>query len=288
MQTESKTIPLSEAQQKNVNWWEENPMTYDWEGTLKVTHGSREWYEEIDRRFLSCSYFAKGPGGEPFGRFMKPEYVQGKDVLEVGCGMGTHASMLARAGARLTAIDLTERAIAVTRRRFELFNLQGNIQRADAEQMPFADQSFDCVWSWGVIHHSSQFERCLAEVARVLRPGGRLMLMVYYRPCIVYYVNNGLIRGVLMGQLLRKPLHQIYVDAGDGFYARVFNKPELRGHLTGAFRDVDLNVLGLKAELFPIPRTKFKEGLEAMTPDWLASLILRRWGAMIVAEAVRK
>ena len=47
-------------------------------------------------------------------------------------------------------------------------------------------------------------------------------------------------------------------------------------------------MLGLKAELFPIPRTKFKEGLEAMTPDWLASAVLSRWGGMIVAEAVRK
>jgi len=288
METETKPIVLSEAQANNVNWWEENPMTYDWEGTLKVAQGSREWYDEIDRRFLSCSYFAKGPQGEPFGRFMKPEYLKGKDVLEVGCGMGTHASMLSRAGARLTAIDLTERAIAVTRRRFEVFGLQGNIRRADAEQMPFADRSFDFVWSWGVIHHSSQFERCLEEVARVLRPGGRLMLMVYYRPCIVYYVNDGLIRGILMGQLLRKPLQQIYVDASDGFYARVFNKRELRGHLAGAFKDVDIHVLGLKAELFPIPRTRFKERLEELTPDWLASLVLDRWGSMIVAEAVRQ
>lgn len=288
MKIETKPIALSEAQKKNVNWWEENPMTYDWEGTLKVAQGSPEWYDEIDRRLLSCSYFAKGPQGEPFGRFMKPEYLKGKDVLEVGCGMGTHASMLVRAGARLTAIDLTERAIAVTRRRFEMFGLQGNIRRADAEQMPFADRSFDFVWSWGVIHHSSQFERCLSEVARVLRPGGRLMLMVYYRPCIVYYVNNGFIRGILMGQLLRKPLQQIYEDATDGFYARVFNKRELRGQLTGAFKDVNIHVLGLKAELFPIPRTRFKEKLEELTPDWLASLVLDRWGSMIVAEAVRQ
>jgi len=68
----------------------------------------------------------------------------------------------------------------------------------------------------------------------------------------------------------------------------VFNKPELRAHLAGAFKDIDLNVLGLKAELFPIPRTKFKEKLEELTPDWLASLVLNQWGSMIVAEAVRK
>ena len=288
MTTDSTPISLTPAQQSNVNWWENNPMTYDWENTMKLPAGSREWYDEIDRRFLSASYFAKGSDGAPFGRFMKPDFLKGKDVLEIGCGMGTHASMLARTGARLTAVDLTERAIEVTRRRFDVFGLQGDILRADAEKLPFADASFDQVWSWGVIHHSSRFEACLAEIGRVLRPGGRLMLMVYYRPSIVYYLNNGLIRGVLMGQLLRKSLQQIYVDSGDGFYARVFNKPELRGHLDGNFRDINLNVIGLKAELFPIPRTKFKIALENMTPDWLASAVLGLWGSMIVAEATRK
>src|SRR5205807_696017 len=111
---------------------------------------------------------------------------------------------------------------------------------------------------------SSRFESCLSEIARVLRPGGHLMLMVYYRPSIVYYINNGLIRGILMGKLLRKSLQQIYVEAGDGFYARAFNKRELTGHLEGQFDDIDLHVIGLKAELFPIPRARFKVKLEEM------------------------
>lgn len=286
--TPQTPMNLSQAQARNWEWWEQNPMTYDWEHTLRLAPGSREWFDEVDRRFLSSAYFARDGSRRPFGRFLYPELLAGKDVLEVGCGMGTHAALLARAGARLTAIDLTERAVQSTRRRFELFGLSGQIERADAEKLPFPDASFDFVWSWGVIHHSSRFEDCLAQIARVLRPGGRLMLMVYYRPCIVYYVNCGLIRGVLLGQLLRKPLHQIYVDSGDGFYARVFTRRELRGHLEQAFADIRLSVVGIKAELFPIPRTRFKEALESVTPDWLASAVLGRWGSMIVAEAVRK
>jgi hypothetical protein len=92
----------------------------------------------------------------------------------------------------------------------------------------------------------------------------------------------------LLGQLLRKSLHQIYVDSSDGFYARVFNRRELSGLLSDNFSQIQLNVVGMKAELFPIPRTRFKEKLENATPDWLASSILSRWGSMIVAEAVRK
>lgn len=263
-------------------------MTYDWEKTLRFTPGSVEWFEEIDRRFLSASYFAKDKEGRPFGRFLRPGFVAGKDVLEIGCGMGTHASLLAMAGARLTAVDLTERAVETTRRRFDLFGLNGRIERTDAEKLPFADDSFDMVWSWGVIHHSSRMEDCLSEIVRVLRPGGRLMIMVYYRPSIVYYVNCALVRGILFGQLREKSLHQIYEDSTDGFYARVFNRHELRELLDDGFSNIDLSVVGLKGELFPIPRTRFKEALENATPDWLASAVLRRWGAMIVAEAIRK
>jgi hypothetical protein len=114
------------------------------------------------------------------------------------------------------------------------------------------------------------------------------MLMVYYGPSIVYYINNGLMRGVLGGQLLHKSLQEIYVGSSDGFYARVFNRSELRNHLASQFEDISINVVGLKAELFPIPRTHFKEMLERVTPDWLASLILTRWGSMVVTEAVRR
>lgn len=280
-------MSLSNSQEANRHWWQQNPMTYDWQGTLDLQSGSREWFEEIDRRFLTSSYFAKGADGSPFGRFLRTADVAGKDVLEVGCGMGTHAAMLARAGANLTAIDLTDKAVETTRRRLELFDLRGDIQRSDAEALPFKDESFDMVWSWGVIHHSSSMEKCLFEITRVLRVGGRLLLMVYYRPSLVYYLHNGLIRGVLMGQLLSRPLSEIYTSASDGFYARVFNKKELRSLLSSTFEQIQITVVGLKGELFPIPRIRIKEKLEEQTPDWLASAILGRWGSMVVIEAVK-
>lgn len=128
---------LSDPQKANQEWWNEHPMTYDWHRTLNLIPGSRGWFEEIDRRFLSSAYYAQSPHGTPFGRFLRPETVNGKDVLEVGCGMGTHAALLAKAGARLTAIDISERAVEMTRRRFEIFKLPGYIEQADAEKLPF-------------------------------------------------------------------------------------------------------------------------------------------------------
>jgi SAM-dependent methyltransferase len=279
--------PTAEAQESNRTWWESNPMTYDWEQTLQIQPGSREWYQEIDRRFLESAYYAKGKDGVPFGRFLRPEFIRGKRVLEIGCGMGTHAEMLVAAGARLTAIDQTQFAAMATKNRFDLMRLGASVVRQDAELLAFADDSFDFVWTWGVIHHSSSTERCVSEVARILKPGGRFMMMVYYRPSLVYYLHCGLIRGVLLGQIFRKPLQQIYVDSSDGFYARVFTKPELRRLLGASFQDLRISVVGLKAELFPLPRTAFKLILERLTPDWLARLILGHAGSMVVVEAAR-
>ncbi|HEY6329608.1 MAG TPA: class I SAM-dependent methyltransferase [Blastocatellia bacterium] len=279
---------LPAAQLANEEWWTQNPMTYDWQGSLGLESGSREWFEEIDRRFFSSAYYAQDQGSKPFGRFLRPGLVAGRPVLEVGCGMGSHAALLARAGAALTAVDLTARAVETTRRRFELFGLSGLIERADAENLPFPDEQFDLAWSWGVIHHSRSMEACLAEMTRVVKAGGRLLLMVYYRPSLVYYVHCGLIRGILLGKFFRQSLQQIYVDSSDGFYARVFTKRELRSLLSPDYEQVSMSVVGLKPELLPIPRNSFKEKLERIIPDGVASAVLGRWGSMIVVEAVKR
>jgi len=284
---ETGAVSVAEPQQANREWWESHPMTYDWERTLDITHGSREWFDEIDRRFLSSAYYAEGSDGTPFGRFLRPEYVAGKQVLEVGCGMGTHAEMLTRAGAQLTAVDQTSLAVETTRRRLAVRGLPCNVVRQDAEHLTFDDRTFDFAWTWGVIHHSTSTERCVSEIARVVKPGGRLMMMVYYRPCLVYYLHCGLIRGVLMGQLARHTLHEIYVNSTDGFFARVFNKQELGQLIAPYFHSPKITVVGLKGELYPIPRNRFKVALERATPDAVAATILGKLGSMVVIEAVR-
>ena len=82
-------------------------------------------------------------------------------------------------------------------------------------------------------------------------------------------------------------MHQIYVNSSDGFYARVFTKPEMHTLLSKYFHDLRLTVVGLKGELYPIPRNGFKVALERFTPDWLAAAVLGRLGSMVVVEAIR-
>lgn len=262
-------------------------MAYDWRESISSPAYTREWFEEVDRRFFDAAYFARGPQGEPFGQYLRPQMVERRAVLEIGCGMGSHAALVARRGANLTAIDITKPAVEATRRRFELFGLTANILQADAEELPFPDNSFDVVWSWGVLHHSASFERCLSQVNRVLRPGGNLLLMVYHRRSIFFVGHCGLIRGVLLGQLLRRSLQDIYSQNSDGAYARLFSKSELRGLLDRDYKPLAISVVGQKNDLLPIPGSRLKARLERALPDQVASPLLERWGFFLVAEGVK-
>jgi SAM-dependent methyltransferase len=123
---------------------------------------------------------------EPFiPEFANAAKTRDRDVLEIGVGLGADHQLFAEAGSRLTGIDLTERAIDHVRHRFEAFGLHSDLRVANAERLPFPDQSFDLVYSWGVLHHTPDTMRSVSEAARVLRPGGRARVMIYHRRSLV-------------------------------------------------------------------------------------------------------
>jgi SAM-dependent methyltransferase len=262
-------------------------MSYDWRDTSRLEPGTAEWFDEIDRRFFADAHFAQGAGAPPFSRFLAEAVVRDRDVLEVGCGMGTHAALLAGRGARLTAVDLTEPAVKMTTRRLALRGLEGQVLQADAERLPFPDASFDLVWSWGVMHHSLSFERCVLEAHRVLRPGGRLVLMVYHRHSLFYYLHQGLVRGILLRELRDSTLPEIYHRNIDGAYARLFTRAELAQILGRWFSSAETFVAGSKSELLPIPAGRIKARLVGRVPDGPASAVLDRAGFFLMAEARR-
>jgi SAM-dependent methyltransferase len=115
-------------------------------------------------------------------------------VLEIGCGLGTDGAQFAKAGAHYTGIDLTDAAIDLARRRFEMFNLPGIFRVADAEKLEFPDSSFDVVYSHGVLHHTPNTQAAVREIHRVLRPGGRAVVMLYHRDSYNYRVNISVLR----------------------------------------------------------------------------------------------
>jgi SAM-dependent methyltransferase len=115
-------------------------------------------------------------------------------VLEIGCGLGTDGAQFAQAGADYTGVDLTEAAVDLARKRFELFDLQGKFQTADAESLDFEDESFDLVYSHGVLHHTPETGKAIREIHRILRPGGRAVVMLYHRGSYNYRVNISVLR----------------------------------------------------------------------------------------------
>ena len=115
-------------------------------------------------------------------------------VLELGCGVGTDGVQFARAGADYTGVDLTDAAVELAQKNFELQDLAGTFRTADAEKLDFANDSFDLVYSHGVLHHTPETGRAISEIHRVLRPGGRAVVMLYHRDSYNYRVNISLLR----------------------------------------------------------------------------------------------
>ena len=167
------------------------------------------------------------------------EKTTGLRVLEIGCGCGSEAERFARAGAHYTAVDLTNAAVSVTRTRFQLTNVQGCFVQGDAENLPFADGSFDLVYSHGVLHHTPDTPRTIREIYRVLSAGGRAVVMLYYRDSFNYQVNLRIVR--------RLRAHLLRTELGIKLARRIFGETEkdLRRHAElirqepGAYLDME-------------------------------------------------
>ena len=114
---------------------------------------------------------------------------KGKKVLEIGTGNGADGVMFAQQGAIYTGVDLTEAALKATRKHFEILGLSGVFQKENAERLSFADESFDIVYSHGVLHHTPNTQTAIDEVYRVLKPGGRAIVMLYHKRSFNYCVR---------------------------------------------------------------------------------------------------
>jgi ubiquinone/menaquinone biosynthesis C-methylase UbiE len=270
-------------------WWNRNPMSYDVDDPIPYEEGSQEYFREIDRRIFHPRYMrlTADARGRVFGRYVDFDALDGKDVLEVGCGSGIAAQMLAEAGSRLTAVDLTPWAVETTRKRLDAFGLEANVLEADGEALPFSDASYDLVFSWGVIHHSSDMDRALGELVRVCRPGGRLVLMVYNRHSLFYVSYKGFQRFLPLARRLGLHFEGARAGETDGLIARHFTVEELRAKLEGAgLRDVRIEPYGQDAELLPLPR-RVRLPVTERLPQRPKDAVLRRLGHQLAATALK-
>jgi SAM-dependent methyltransferase len=164
-------------------FWQANPCGSKF---ADAPVGTRAFFERVEAHRYEKEWHIPAAAGFDGARGLK--------VLEIGCGLGTDGARFARAGAAYTGVDLTEAAVSLARRNFELQELPGEFRTADAENLDFADGSFDLVYSHGVLHHTPDTARAVREVHRVLKPGGRAVVMLYHRDSYNYRVNIGVLR----------------------------------------------------------------------------------------------
>jgi ubiquinone/menaquinone biosynthesis C-methylase UbiE len=230
---------LAEEKLRAREQWSQDPCgaEYDREHEL----GTREFFDSIERHRYS-EYAAWMP------RLMEFEKLRDAKLLEIGCGMGTDLLQFARAGARCTGIDLTPRSVEITRHRFKLYGADGDFMISDGERLPFRDESFDVVYSNGVLHHTPDTAGAIREVRRVLRPGGVAKVMLYHRNSLNYWIEIILRRGLLGGEFLRgRSAEEImsrvieHSDHGARPLVKVYSRGQARELFSG-FRDVTIQI----------------------------------------------
>lgn len=138
--------------------------------------GTKEYFDEVEAR----KYFVE-PHIPAFADFFR---WQGKDVLEIGCGIGTDSINFARHGAHLDVLELSPESLAIARQRFGVYALKARFFQGNAEELDDIlpqGKKYDLVYSFGVIHHTPSPARVVAAAARRLKDDGELRLMLYSR-----------------------------------------------------------------------------------------------------------
>ena len=223
------------------NQWNNNPVGPQY---AKVTKPhTLEWFKEIEAH----RYGQYGPWMHEVMEFNQHA---GHDLLEIGAGIGTDLSQFAQGGARVTDLDLSAGHLRLAQENFALRGLKGRFVHHDAETLPFEDDSFDVVYSNGVLHHTPNTRDVVREIHRVLRPGGLAIVMMYAENSWHYWgrlvwelgLEHDMLKTYSMGEIMSrtveisqndaKPLVKVYTAARlralfEGFDGRTVYKRQL-------------------------------------------------------------
>lgn len=246
-------------------FWDSNPLCAQ---AIPFPLGSREYFEYYDR-------LREGIESVEFSHNLH-EYrnFAGKKVLDVGSGNGYVLANYARNGGEVYGVDVTPTAVGLCRKRFEYAGLTGDFRVGDAQHLDFADDSFDCACSMGVLHHVPDTARAVAEIYRVLKPGGRLIVMFYHRDSAQYRINFP-IASRLRGKSVRQLVNEF--DGVGNPKGDVYSREEL-AQLLRSFEDIDMSV-GFLTGPMVLPRGG------RFVPTRLLRPFAGRWGWNLYAKA---
>jgi len=205
-----------------------------WERTVPWTFkGERRTYPERRRmRYELQDYMLDVI---PFGSF------RGKRLLEVGSGSGIDSAEFGRNGAEVVSLDFTQTGTTATRDTLNEAGLASNVVRADAQRLPFRDGSFDCVYSFGVLHHIPEVSRIIGEISRVMTPDGDLICMLYNKNSLLYaYSVLFLHRDEGLGEeeLVSKYSERVELCP----YTKAYTKKDVQDLLQDKFRAISTSI----------------------------------------------
>ena len=282
-------------------WWAENPQTYGKEhgttlyksedGSISdVKLGSKKFFDNVDKTFYEWNK-PLHKNNQYFSKIFPYQDYKNKNVLEIGCGMGTMLMLWAKHGAHVTGVDLNETSVEQTKNRFLLYNLDGVIQQEDANNLSFDSNTFDFVYSWGVLHHSPNFKHSISEFFRVLKPGGQFGIMVYNRNSVLYRYSIKYLEGLLHleNQFLNElALASRYTDGRlqeGNPHTWPLTRKELTRFLSPYTSSFSTTLLGTELDFY------FKlllPGFGALLPRFIKKSWARRFGWSIWASGVAK
>jgi len=243
----------------------------------------------VDLKKMAEERYRREPYLPPFADFPS---ARGKRMLEVGVGGGTDFHSWVTNGARATGVDLTEAGVRMTRQRLRQSGVADDAYHltvGDAENLHFADNSFEMVYSWGVLMCAPDTPRTFCQIFRVLQPGGLFRGMIYHLYCwvaLMFYVRHSL----LAGHPFKSPWQAMYEHL-ESPGTKTYTKAETRDMLEAAgFVDIEIRTeLGLGDLLNVIPRTKYKHPMYKLVwtlyPRWFVKLMGDRWGMNLMFNA---
>lgn len=213
--------------------------------------------------------------------------VNGLTMLEIGVGLGADHQQFAENGANLWGIDLTPRAVEHTQQRLTSFDLNSNLAVGDAEKLDFPDEFFDRVYSWGVLHHSPDTPKAVAEVWRVLKRGGSANIMIYHKWSLIGFMLWA--RYALLGLRPWLTLTDIYARYLESPGTKAYSIAEAR-RLFSAFSEVRIQTVLTHGDLLESAAGQRHKGYllslaQKIWPRWLIRRIFSNMGLFMLIEA---
>jgi ubiquinone/menaquinone biosynthesis C-methylase UbiE len=209
---------------------------------------------------------------------------RGKRVLEIGVGLGADYLEWLKAGAIATGIDLSPFSTEQARRRCAAAGYQPDLQVSDAENLTFRSDTFDIVYSYGVMHHSADVQRCLDETWRVMKPGGEARIMLYHHPSL-----TGLMLWLRFGFLHLKSIRQTVYEQLESPGTQSFSKADVRDMMR-AFENVEIQQVFSPGDLLQHTassrfRGRFYRVAWALYPRFIVRSLCRKMGFFLLVSA---